>query len=99
MPRAAEAARPAPSRGGAVQDVPGSTGAVAAAPSRDHHSGTARASRRPGLADLAWEVDTLAGLQQIRGKLLQAGELTEECEYHQLRLPVGVSRGVDAGQG
>ncbi|WP_326692542.1 VOC family protein [Streptomyces sp. NBC_01795] len=37
--------------------------------------------RRPGLAHLAWEVDTLAELQQIRGKLLQAGALTHEIEH------------------
>ncbi|MEU8710179.1 VOC family protein [Streptomyces sp. NPDC048565] len=37
--------------------------------------------RRPGLAHLAWEVDTLAELQQIRGKLLQAGQLTQEIDH------------------
>ncbi len=37
--------------------------------------------RRPGLAHLAWEVDTLAELQQIRGKLLQAGELAHEIDH------------------
>ncbi|NSC21780.1 VOC family protein [Streptomyces albus subsp. chlorinus] len=36
---------------------------------------------RPGLAHLAWEVDTLAGLQQIRGKLLRAGGLTHEIDH------------------
>ncbi|WP_406348749.1 VOC family protein [Streptomyces sp. NBC_00144] len=37
--------------------------------------------RRPGLAHLAWEVDTLAEFQQIRGKLQQAGALTYETDH------------------
>ncbi|MCX5384702.1 VOC family protein [Streptomyces sp. NBC_00083] len=37
--------------------------------------------RRPGLAHLAWEVDTLAELQQIRGKLLRSGALTDEIDH------------------
>ncbi|MBH5338658.1 VOC family protein [Streptomyces pactum] len=37
--------------------------------------------RRPGLAHLAWEVDTLAELRQIRGKLLRAGLLTHEIDH------------------
>ncbi|WP_328323960.1 MULTISPECIES: VOC family protein [unclassified Streptomyces] len=37
--------------------------------------------RRPGLAHLAWEVDTLAEFQQIRGKLLQAGSLAYELDH------------------
>ncbi|HEY3711034.1 MAG TPA: VOC family protein [Amycolatopsis sp.] len=37
--------------------------------------------RRPGLAHLAWEVDTLAELKQIRGKLVQAGALANEIDH------------------
>ncbi|GAA4672172.1 VOC family protein [Streptomyces youssoufiensis] len=37
--------------------------------------------RRPGLAHLAWEVDTLAELRQIRGRLLRAGELAHEIDH------------------
>ncbi|MFF9899512.1 VOC family protein [Streptomyces longispororuber] len=37
--------------------------------------------RRPGLAHLAWEVDTLAELQQIRGKLLRAGGPVHEIDH------------------
>jgi catechol 2,3-dioxygenase-like lactoylglutathione lyase family enzyme len=36
---------------------------------------------RPGLAHLAWEVDTLAELRQIRGKLVQAGSLAYEIDH------------------
>jgi catechol 2,3-dioxygenase-like lactoylglutathione lyase family enzyme len=37
--------------------------------------------RRPGLAHLAWEVDTLAELQRIRGTLMQAGALAHELDH------------------
>jgi catechol 2,3-dioxygenase-like lactoylglutathione lyase family enzyme len=37
--------------------------------------------QRPGLAHLAWEVDTLAELKQIRGKLVQAGALANEIDH------------------
>ncbi|WP_328610285.1 VOC family protein [Amycolatopsis sp. NBC_00345] len=37
--------------------------------------------RRPGLAHLAWEVDTLAELQRIRGKLVRAGALANEIDH------------------
>ncbi|MER7804569.1 VOC family protein [Streptomyces parvulus] len=37
--------------------------------------------RIPGLAHLAWEVDTLAELQRIRGKLVQAGALANETDH------------------
>ncbi|RBQ15118.1 VOC family protein [Spongiactinospora rosea] len=37
--------------------------------------------RRPGLAHLAWEVDTLAELQRIRGRLRQAGALIDEIDH------------------
>lgn len=42
---------------------------------------SAGAGLRPGLAHLAWEVDTLAELQRIRGRLLRAGELTHEIDH------------------
>ncbi|WEV24160.1 VOC family protein [Streptomyces sp. 71268] len=37
--------------------------------------------RRPGLGHLAWEVDTLAELQQVRGRLLRAGEVVHEIDH------------------
>jgi catechol 2,3-dioxygenase-like lactoylglutathione lyase family enzyme len=37
--------------------------------------------RRPGLAHLAWEVNTLAELKQIRDKLVQAGALANEIDH------------------
>ncbi|WP_329068529.1 VOC family protein [Amycolatopsis sp. NBC_01480] len=37
--------------------------------------------RRPGLAHLAWEVDTLAELRQIRGKLVETGALADEIDH------------------
>ncbi|MFT2015287.1 VOC family protein [Streptomyces sp. 796.1] len=37
--------------------------------------------RRPGLAHLAWEVDTLAELRRIRGRLLRWGGLTRELDH------------------
>ncbi|WP_406134593.1 VOC family protein [Streptomyces sp. NBC_01089] len=37
--------------------------------------------RRPGLAHLAWEVNTLAELQQIRGTLLQKGALAYDTDH------------------
>lgn len=37
--------------------------------------------RHPGLAHLAWEVDTLAELRQIRDKLLRAGALAYEIDH------------------